>query len=129
MNLYTAVDEILGLAQQIQGFVQSLLQADDFTDEQWDYLQPFEQAVNPLVEILTELQADAQILPADDVVAVLAMDCRTPLNVLLGYSQLFLMGENGSISAYHHSIFQHILELANTMEGMIDAILDESRSG
>ena len=128
MSLIDAVDEILGLAQQIQGFVQTLLQADGFMDEQWTDVQSLERAIKLLGNILTELQADVQILPASQIISGLAMDCRTPLNALIGYSHLFMAGVNGTISDHLRSIFQHIYELGTTILRIINDLLDEARA-
>jgi hypothetical protein len=124
MSLPQSIDAMLVRANYIQELVTMLYHGDGFSDEQRDAIGKLVEANQELLGVLHQ----SQNLPSThQAVASLGAACGVPLQSLEGYSEMLLMGINGSIPDHFRDTFQQIIEITTSIAGITRDLMDEYR--
>jgi hypothetical protein len=106
MFLSDAIDEMLVRTREIREFALALAQSNDLTHEQWADMQQLQDGTNELLSVLWEVH----VLPEYQDLEIFSLQCRTALNTILGFTQVFLEGLYGELSGYYRGVFMQIGE-------------------
>lgn len=116
--LSDAMDDMLIWTREIREFVQALAETSGLTHDQWADLQQLEHGTN---ELLSSVWA-AHTVPEQVNMEAFAMQCRTALNTILGFTQVFLEGIHGDLSGHYYGSFMQISERAELILGLIQQL-------
>jgi signal transduction histidine kinase len=79
---------------------------------------------NRIISEKTNDVPDATRAPIDEVLSYLRHDLKTPLNSILGFSQVLLQGSAGQLNERQERYLQNINRGGESLLSLLDALLD-----